>query len=162
MKQFLIQAVLVLGANAAATLATLESDITTIVQRVKDLGSEVSKIPTAKEFLSKFSFVNESIAQLGADTKNVALSLGDQTSLSVSYGQLEPVFLNLTIALTADVATLIEFNEDGSITDELDGIIITVDSTTTDVAVIAFSEAVAIEAVGNVVTSALSQLVQLI
>lgn len=160
MKQFLIQAVL--EASTVGNLTTLESHIAQIGARLMPLSEGTGKIPSAQEFLGQLNLVNQSVSELGVNTRNVRLSLGDQASLSTSYAQIQPAFINATNAMTANAATLIEYNEDGSISNELNGIIETVDSTTADVAAIASSEAGAIEAVGDAVTSALSQVVQLL
>lgn len=150
-----------LGASSAAAqcLTPVSADISAALQYMAtvpgDMEDDPSQIPT------QLSQADQAIGNAGTAAENCILSLDDQETLSTNYGQLQPAILSATNAMAADPATLNQYNTDGAISNQLTSLMGTLNSTSSDLAAIAPSEASAINQVAAASNEEIEKVIQL-
>lgn len=152
-------------AATASTIAYCNPNSITgnISQAVDQLGGVTTDaLSDPANIAAQLGLVAQSLTLVDGSVVNCVVSDLSQLGVATSYATLQPAFLSATTAMTANYVAISQNNQDGAVTDELDTLLATLNTTTADLASAASSEASTIEGVGSTVTSSLVGFVRMI
>lgn len=151
-----------LGATSAAPtancFASLQLAMQQALNQVSSIPGTVLGAPSAVAAL--LTDVNQDVSDIGSITDNCVLEEEDELTVADDYAALQPAFATAGAAMIANAATLSQYNQDGAITDELNTLVSTLDTTTSDVSSLVSSEGTIVEDAGDAITGTLDSIIQ--
>lgn len=163
MKSSFLSATLIGAAFAAPAFNCFPSLSSALSQAVGQLSGVPEDVLAGRAaLLNKLQLVGRALGQVETATDGCVLDVEDELTTATDYAALQPAFATAGTAMIANAATINSYNQDGAITDELNTLVSTLNTTTADVSALVSSEGTIVEDAGDAIAGTLASVIQVL